>query len=289
MMRTSIRFGLLAASAVFALVLLATLPSQGAPAAQESPLSPLAAPAGEDALWTEYNAAVFDAAVYQSDHLRPLLPLVEDSDTPTVTVMTITASDFEGAPADAWARYGHRLLPECPNETVTSGLVIDYALPHDCVLRGDIWVTVVPEVQQICSAYADADDLDMRLRQLIGLPPDHPVTHLVEMTAQVDDVFRPSADGTTTTDYPCADPDTGSCGNVYPEDADAEHITWMANNTLFSYAAPGGYPWTRLGYTYNWRAGEDRYGASEYVVAADAEVTITRVVDARTYCEEGAE
>ena len=92
MMRTSIRFGLLAASAVFALVLLATLPSQGAPAAQESPLSPLAAPAGEDALWTEYNAAVFDAAVYQSDHLRPLLPLVEDS----ATRCRYTPFDVEG-------------------------------------------------------------------------------------------------------------------------------------------------------------------------------------------------
>ena len=287
MRSTTLRLGLLAASAVITLVLLTALPGQGAPATQDSPLSPLDAPMGDDALWTIYNESVFDAAVYQNDNLRELLPLVADSNATTVTVMTITGSDYEMTPADAWERYGNRLLPECPNKTVTSGLVVDYKLPHECVLRGDVWVTVVPEVQQICSAFADAEDLDTRLRQLIGLPPDHPVTHLVEMTVQVDDVFRPSADGDADTEFPCDDPKSTTCGNAYPENASADHIAWMANNTLFSYEAPGGYPWTRLGYTYNWRPGEDRYGASEFIVAAGSIVTIDRVLDARSYCEEG--
>lgn len=289
MRSTGFRLGLLAVSAVLTLVLITMLPSQGAPAAQESPLSPLAEPAaepaGEDALWELYNAAVFDAAVYQNDNLRELLPLVEETDATTVTVMTITASDYEVEPADAWARFGNRLLPECPNRTVTSGLVVDYELPHKCELRGDVWVTVVPEVQQICAAFADAEDLDMRLRQLIGLPPDHPVTHLVEMTVPAADVFRPSADGDVDTQWPCDDPEAATCGNVYPAEASADHIVWMANNTLYSYETPGGYPWTRLGYTYNWRPGEDRYGASEFIVAAGTEVVIDRVLDARSYCE----
>lgn len=287
MRSTTLRLGLLAVGAVMTLVLLTALPGQGAPATQDSPLSPLDAPAGEDALWGLYNAAVFDAAVYQNDNLRQLLPLVEDTDATTVTVMTITSSDYEVEPADAWARFGNRLLPECPNKAVTSGLVVDYELPHECDLRGDVWVTVVPEVQQICSAFADADDLNVRLRQLIGLPPDHPVTHLVEMTVQVDDVFRPSADGDADTEFPCDDPKSTTCGNAYPESASVDHIAWMANNTLFSYEAPGGYPWTRLGYTYNWRPGADRYGASEFIVAAGSKVTIDRVLDARSYCEEG--
>ena len=113
------------------------------------------------------------------------------------------------------------------------------------------------------------------------------MTHLVEMTVQVDDVFRPSADGDADTEFPCDDPKSTTCGNAYPENASADHIAWMANNTLFSYEAPGGYPWTRLGYTYNWRPGEDRYGASEFIVAAGSIVTIDRVLDARSYCEEG--
>ena len=284
---TMLRLGLLAASAVFTLLLLIGLAGQGASLAQDSPLSPLGAPAGEDELWTQYNQAVFDAAVYQNENLRPLLPLVADAGAVTVTVVTITGSDYEMTPADAWERYGNRLLPECPNKTVTEGLVIDYKLPHECVLRGDVWVTVVPEVQEVCAAFADADDLDTRLRQLIGLPPDHPVTHLVEMTVQVSDVFRPSADGDADTTLPCDDPASTSCGNAFPEDADADHIAWMANNSLYSYETPGGYPWTRLGYTYNWRPGEDRYGASEFVVAEGAEVTVDRVLDARSYCEEG--
>lgn len=291
MRSTGFRLGLLAVSAVLTLVLITVLPSHGAPAAQESPLSPLADPAAaltdEDALWAIYNAAVFDAAVYQNDNLRELLPLVEDTAATTVTVVTITGSDYEGAPADAWERYGGRLLPECPNKTTDAGFVIDYKLPHECVLRGDVWVTVVPEVQQICAAFADAEDLDMRLRQLIGLPPDHPVTHLVEMTVPVADVFRPSADGDVDTQWPCDDPDAATCGNVYPDEAGSDHIVWMANNTLYSYETPGGYPWTRLGYTYNWRPGEDRYGASEFIVAEGTEVTIDRVLDARAYCEEG--
>jgi hypothetical protein len=247
-------------------------------------LSPLDAPTAEDALWDLYNVSVFDAAVYQNDNLRELRPLVDDAEVVTVTVVTITGSDYEMTPADAWELYGGHLLPECPNKTTTSGLVIDYKLPHECVLRGDVWVTVEPEVQEICSAYADAEDLDMRLRQLIGLPPDHPVTHLVEMTVNVDDVFRPSADDDVDTTWPCDDPKDTTCGNAYPADASTDHIAWMANNTLYSYAAPGGYPWTRLGYTYNWRPGEDRYGASEFIVAAGSEVTIDQVLDAQSYC-----
>lgn len=284
---SALRLGLLATCAVIALFFMAVLPSQGAPLAQESPLSPLDTPDGETELWSLYNQAVFDAAVYQNDNLRPLRPLVDDTDAVTVTVVTITGSDYEMTPADAWERYGNRLLPECPNRTVTSGLVIDYKLPHACILRGDVWVTVAPELQEICSTFADADDLDTRLRQLIGLPPDHPVTHLVEMTVQVNDVFRPSADADVDTTLPCDDPESTSCGNAFPEDADDAHIAWIANNSLYSYETPGGYPWTRLGYTYNWRPGVDRYGASEFVVAKGAEVTIDSVLDARSYCEAG--
>jgi hypothetical protein len=63
----------------------------------------------------------------------------------------------------------------------------------------------------------------------------------------------------------------------------------MAKQMLSSYivAQPvlaDGYPWTRMGYTYNWKPGADRYGASEYVLRKNAVVTINQVVPYREYC-----
>jgi hypothetical protein len=71
--------------------------------------------------------------------------------------------------------------------------------------------------------------------------------------------------------------------------ADA-HVQWLANQMLSSYVIsessliPVGYPWTRLGYTYNWRPGADKYGASEYVIRKGATVKVTDIIPYQRYC-----
>ena len=53
-----------------------------------------------------------------------------------------------------------------------------------------------------------------------------------------------------------------------------EHVRGMETTFSTRWEEPGGYPWTRLGYTYNWSAdSKTHYGASEYVIRAPATLT----------------
>ena len=88
--------------------------------------------------WSEYEAAVIDAATYKKGHLPPLTRLEFDSSTMAATVVTLT--DY------------------------------DYLLGQQSVTHY-VWVTAVPEVQQKCKAFTESD-LDLRLKQLLGLRPD---------------------------------------------------------------------------------------------------------------------
>ena len=48
-----------------------------------------------------------------------------------------------------------------------------------------------------------------------------------------------------------------------------EYKAWFDSNIILSYF-DSAYPWTRLGYTYDWAAGGSDYGLSEFLVRKDA-------------------
>lgn len=207
-----------------------------------------------DRLLAVYERAVFDSAVYQSKNLRALHPLVADANG-EVVVATLTSLD--GKVGD--------LLP---------------------VTGAGVWVTAVPEVQEICRGFTG--DAVMGLRQLLGLPPDAHVPRMIVLRAKAADVFRPAVDPDVSTAMPCdllrEAPTPRDCGNSFPSDTTASHYAWMASQELELHELPNGYPWTHLGYTYNWTPGADRYGASEYVIRPGAPVVIVENVTPEVYC-----
>jgi hypothetical protein len=150
-----------------------------------------------------------------------------------------------------------------------------------------MWVTGVPEVQTICRGFQG--DVAMQLRQLLGLPPDADTTRFLVLTVAAKDLFRPSPDDTTTTFYPCQLATDGSipsdCGNTFPSTTTTAHYQWMAVEGFFLHTIPNGYPWTHLGYTFNWAPGADRYGASEYVIRPNATATIVSKATVSEYCK----
>ena len=208
-----------------------------------------------DPLWAAYTAAVRSTAVYQSEHVKPLKPLAADAGG-KVLVVTATGS-----------------VPANP-------------------LSKNTWVTLVPEVRDICRGWSG--DVAMQLRQLLGLPPDVNVTRVVVMRANAADVFRPSPDPAIGTICPCSLPPAGGkctftpeqeCGNQFPPNTSPAHISFIANQSLGARPIPRGYPWTALGYTYNWKPeAADSYGASEYVVRRQAQVEIIQAVSPQAYC-----
>ncbi|MBZ5523981.1 MAG: hypothetical protein LAP21_17225 [Acidobacteriia bacterium] len=158
-------------------------------------------------------------------------------------------------------------------------------------LYGDTWVTIVPEMQTICRRFTG--DVTMQLRELLGLPPDHEIPNIYTLRVKAADLFRPTPDPTPWTLCPCGNPSQGTCnfpaalqcGNSFPRDVPASHMQWIANTTFSVRQMPGGFPWTHLGYTYNWKLGADPYGASEYIVRKGAQVTVGPRVSPEEYCK----
>lgn len=207
--------------------------------------------ADQQTLWNAYFQSVYDSAVYQRNHVRQLYPLRPDAEG---TVLVTTLGRRDGNVGDPIAVTGE-----------------------------GIWVTAVPEVQTICRGFSG--DVALQLRQLLGLPPDADVPRFLVLRAKASDIFRPSPYGDTTTSYPCPDPASdASCGNAFPSTATPAHVLWIATSSFSLHALPYGYPWTHLGYTYNWAPGKDRYGASEYVIRAGSTATIVQKATAADYC-----
>lgn len=211
-----------------------------------------------------YARSLYDAAIYEERHVLPLHPAIADGEG-MVRVTTLTATNYSR---------GEQTLP------------------------GDVWVSVVPEARDSCLSWSDTTDLVMRLRQLLGLRPADSVAHFVEMRAPASGMFRPTVDPAIDTRRPCSAEQAlrPGCGLEFPPSADSAHIAWMAGQMLYAWKMPDaypdadrnpnllGYPWTRLGYTYNWHPGSPRYGTSEYLVSAGTRVTVTDVIPIPVYC-----
>jgi hypothetical protein len=210
----------------------------------------------QSAILAAYNAAIYDASVYRFSNLRPLKPLKFDPATKTVSVVSLTDWKYHVGPTK---------LPLY------------------------LWVTPVPEAQNICRGFS-GDNLDLRLRQLFGLHPNSKIVDFVVITVKEGDIFRPTANPDPTTTLPCSYPVPVNCGEAFPENVSDKHLRWFANQMLNSYVIseayliPYGYPWTRLGYTYDWKPGANKYGVSEYVIQPGSTVTVIDVVPYKKYC-----
>lgn len=211
-----------------------------------------------------YARALQDAAIYEERDVARLYPATPGADG-RVRVVTLESV--------AWA----------VGDTAFDGT--------------DVWVTVVPEVRDSCDDWAAREQV-MRLRQLLGLQPGYPAAYFMEISVAPEGLFRPTANPAIQTDTLCTPAVAGAgCALAFPEGVDPRHFRWMVNQAFSSWKMPDGYPaantvkaqqlgypWTRLGYTYNWHPGSPRYGASEYVIRAGTRFTITRVSTVAEYC-----
>ena len=148
----------------------------------------------------------------------------------------------------------------------------------------------------------------MRLNQRLGLPPKGSVHDtFVEMWVDAADLFRPCPDPEIN-DREClvnltagaVDRD-GSCpwsaavkqqvsGKFVSVSQD--HLGWMCKNWASSYppgAPRSGFPWTALGYTYDWaETSKSHVGDSEFVAPAGTSVVVQQAVATAQYCTPGS-
>lgn len=160
--------------------------------------------------------------------------------------------------------------------TWTSWTGYDGKEGQEVELGVEVWVTTVPQLQNFCRGLGLADKaLDLRLEQAMGLPPNNGKTKLVQLWVPTDGLFRPSPD---------AEIDDAVAALVFPEGANAEHVAWIEKLQASSYGEKG-YPWTRLGYTYDWAPdAKSEVGLSEFVARKGTKAVVESIVAQSQYC-----
>jgi len=140
---------------------------------------------------------------------------------------------------------------------------------------GDTWVTVVPEVKTFFQNAEPTTNLTLRTLQLLGLPPNNSNAYFVEMWVNPQALFRPTPDNEIT--------DT-TAELSFPASATVDYQAWFNSNIIYSYF-PERYPWTRLGYTYDWGSSGGHFGVSEFVVKQGSLVTVESVTPLAEYLQ----
>ncbi|MBU1612431.1 MAG: hypothetical protein KKC99_11370 [Proteobacteria bacterium] len=147
-------------------------------------------------------------------------------------------------------------------------------------LTRPVWVTAAQELRLFCLDYGlKGEELSLRLRQLLGLKPDAPYDRMTELWVKPDDMFRPSpdpeiSDREAQLDFP---------GPRRYINISATHRRWFERLKDSSYGEDG-YPWTRLGYTYDWGNTKSEVGLSEFVIRKGAQVIIRSTWTTDEYC-----
>jgi len=170
--------------------------------------------------------------------------------------------------------------------------------------HGQVWLTAVPFLKTFCHK-VPKDNLTLRLQQVLGLPPatENVYDSFVEFWVAPADLFRPCADPEIT-DRECTlnlttqpSPD-GECPwkdsfqnqtSARWVSVQADHLTWMCDNWTKSFPAEpkDGFPWTALGYTYDWGQSGRHVGQSEFVAPKGTTAVIESITGTAEYCTSG--
>lgn len=125
----------------------------------------------------------------------------------------------------------------------------------------DMWVTIAPELKRKMKG-TKPEKLDLRLEQMLGLPPVENYYKLFfEFWVRPQDLYRPCPDNDIT---------DNACQLAFPAGVTPEYRSWVDSQRIsrfFGGDLSSRYPWTQLGYTYDWNPKNTaHHGCSEFVI-----------------------
>ncbi len=204
-----------------------------------------------------YQAAVADARVAEYSEISRSLTAINPYNQSLA---------WEGAPGESRVL----MVSWVSGDYYDSSLGGDYTLPSWL----DLWVTAAPDLKVYFAGQGAPNKL--RLEQALGLPPGDNKTKLVEFWVNPADMFRPSPDPEISDSEAELDFPSGQV-SVSPE-----YRSWFNDLMATQYNQPAPYPWTRLGYTYDWGR-EDHVGLSEFVVRGGSTMGVRSVTPTLQY------
>ncbi|MGO4128627.1 hypothetical protein AB4Z01_29835 [Inquilinus sp. YAF38] len=221
-----------------------------------------------------YRQAIYDSAVKRPSFQRKLTPI--DAGLRQVTVVTLTTkTDDPIEPSDALA--APKGVLRLGRNTDSTGKVLSAT-----------WVSLPSESRPACKG---AQDPVLALEQLLGMPPAGGEWELVQFSVAPEHVFRPCASGpdisTTQCSFALPTQFSSPAERRAVEETQLFVFGQMWNSYVADFPTPG-YPFTGMGWTYNWSpASKDHTGISEYVVKRGAPVSDIRVFTPSEFCNGG--
>lgn len=135
----------------------------------------------------------------------------------------------------------------------------------------DSWVTVVPELQDFFkfNKYEDSE-VHLRVNQLLGMRGTSANKYFVEMWVKPEDLYRPTPDAEITDNEAQLD---------FPLNTSESHKNWVKQQMQTKYYGTSNqlFPWTRMGYTYDWGNKYSKVGLSEFVLKPKSSYQVKNV------------
>ena len=216
------------------------------------------------ALQLAYDAGVADASVPEASEV-------------VNTLVSITTP--EAHPDQEWMQVDNTqmVLVSC----MTNKASLKYWQATDTFrITKELWVTVPSEWEKKRLDFVNMDSVSTRMRmvQMLGLPPSSNYEVVIEFYVDAKALFRPSRDPEITDNVAQLE---------YPANVSAQHRDWFEYQLSMSYQPGNAYPWTQLGYTYDWHqpVTNSNVGLSEFIASNGALSKIKRIIGCKQFIE----
>jgi hypothetical protein len=230
-------------------------------------------PVGPDmtALKHQYNLAVLDAKVAEPWEIyRSLIAIIYYADSSAGQGNLVWSKDSVGRPRVLVVSW----MKQSSTQYWPVGKTIKTSNNQDYMS----WITSCPEMLDFLkkNTFTDSSALHLRIAQELGMPPDTKNNFFVEFWVYPENLFRPTPDPEIT-DH--------EADLYFPSWVNQDYRDWFMNQMKNKYdtGTPTAFPWTRLGYTYDWANLQHPVGMSEFVVDTSSTVTVKSIYSSWQY------
>ena len=223
------------------------------------------------ALKKQYNLAVIDTKVAEPWEIyRSLISINYYADSLAGEGNLVWSKDSVGRP--------RLLVVSWMKQSSTVYWPVGKTIKTSNVVAYRSWITSCPEMLDFLkkNSFPDSVAMHLRIAQVLGMPPDTKNNFFVEYWVYPENLFRPTPDPEIT-DHEA---------NLYfPSWVSQGYRDWFNNEMKNKYdtTTTSAFPWTRLGYTYDWSTPLHPIGLSEFVVDTSAVVTVKAVYSSWQY------
>lgn len=226
-----------------------------------------------------YKNAVKDALTIEEDELLPLVSLAHDS--------PLASFDEQG-------RVLLLTMHSYPDSYVTGS---EFNLKYQC------WTFTDKEFISWYKAHHNGvSNWKLRIHQLLGMPESRGHNYISAMWVDPKDVIRPAYrtdvyNSKSASSFSDANENTTGVQTATPSQQASDHNEvnypyagmdmqsyeqWFDENIVSSYFKQSNFPWTRLGYSYDWyyalnkdgNNGPNEYGMSEFIIPVQSAVKV---------------